>query len=95
MYFNFTHEGDALYEVKQFNFQFQQEEVATIFIHDLLNGTYRFDIRFTDGRMPLEHQAIASADASLPHIPPTFSSLQETLQAAIDEATARCETYLA
>lgn len=93
MYFNYTRKGDRIYEVKQYNFQFQAQDVATIFIHDFLDGTYRFDIRFTDGRIPLEEQAIASADASLPHIPATFTSLQETLQAAIDEATLRSEKY--
>lgn len=95
MYFNHTHEHDALYEVKQYSFQFQGEDVANIFVHDLLNGTYRFEIRFTDGRVPPIQQVVASADASLPHIPATFSSLQETLQAAIDEVTVRCEMYLA
>lgn len=94
MYFNFKNKGDQLYEVKQYNFHFKDENIAFIFVHDYLDGTYGFEIRFTDGRIPVAQQTIVSSDAILSHIPDRFNSLHETLQGAIDEATARAGKFI-
>ncbi|OCS88669.1 hypothetical protein [Caryophanon tenue] len=94
MYFNYKHPQDELYKVSHYQFEYGGEPIATIDVHDNLNGKYRFIIRFTDGRIPLEHQTIASNDAHLAHIPAVFHSLHETLQSAIDEATTIATQFI-